>query len=135
MNASPTNPGEDEVIAHEVEVLREYGLRWSVLAAWRDALRLRHVPVVPEVDQRLSASRLKLASGCFSVCDVGCDLNAVEGALTSADASSQHNWVDFWVELLQRSMSEDPAAEFALMIPAVRTHYQNCGIKGCDCEL
>jgi hypothetical protein len=134
MDPNPMNPSETQAVVPEVEVLREYGLRWAVLASWRDALRLRHLEVPRELDHRLELARLKLASGCFSVCDVGCDLNTVEGTLTSVDASSQHNWVDFWVGLLGRSMCDDPAIEFILNIPAVRSHYQNCGIKGCSCE-
>jgi hypothetical protein len=134
MIPDPNRPSDDSVTAQEVEVLREYGLRWAVLASWRDALRLRHLEVPREVDHRLELARMKLASGCFSVCDVGCDLNAAEGALTSVDASSQHNWVDFWVGLLGQSMRDEPAVEFILKIPAVRSHYQNCGIKGCNCE-
>ena len=118
----------------EEAVLKQYGLRWAVLAAWRDALQLRRVTLPDETDRLLENARTKLATGCFSVCEVGCDLSQIEAVLTSTDASSQHNWVDFWVGLLGRSMCDDPAIEFILNIPAVRSHYQNCGIKGCSCE-
>jgi hypothetical protein len=125
---------EDEVIAHEVEVLRSYGLRWAVLAAWRDALKLRHVGLSAETDRALDNARLKIASGCFSVCSVGCDLSAVEGALMSADSSSQHNWVDFWVDLLAQSMTGGSETERILKIPAVKANYLASGIRGCVCN-
>lgn len=128
----PTS-GSESAVAHEIDVLRKYGLRWAVLAAWRDALELRHVVLPPETERALYRARLKLASGCFSVCDVGCDLSAVEAALTSADASSHHNWVDFWLDILQHSMSEGGETERILKIPAVRARFESCGIKGCSC--
>jgi len=127
-----TSESEAAVI-QEIDVLRKYGLRWAVLAAWRDALELRHVQLSPDTDRALDKARIKLASGCFSTCDIGCDLSTVEGALTSADASSKHNWVDFWLDILQHSMSEGGETERILKIPAVKTRYESCGIKGCSC--
>ncbi len=127
------DPASDAAVAHETEALRRYGLRWAVLAAWRDALELRHVVIPPETDRALEKARIKLASGCFSVCDIGCELSAVEGALTSADASSHHNWVEFWVDVLAQAMTGGPETSRILRIPAVKTRYESCGIKGCSC--
>jgi hypothetical protein len=132
MNATEQN-AKDERTAVAEAVLKQYGLRWAVLAAWRDALNLRHVRLEAEVDQLLEQSRMKIASGCFSVCAVGCDLSQLEGALTSADASTAHNWVEFWVDLLANSMKENPEIERILRIPAVRTRYSNCGLSVCRC--
>jgi hypothetical protein len=114
-------------------VLKQYGLRWAVLAGWRDALQLRRVELPDDIDRLLENARFKLASGCFSVCEVGCDLSQLEGALTSADASSHHNWVDFWVDMLGHSMANDAETERILKIPAIRARYKNCGISGCRC--
>jgi hypothetical protein len=121
-------------IEQEVELLQKYGLRWSVLAAWRDALELRHVAVAPETDRALEKARMKLASGCFNVCEVGCDLQTVVGALISADSSTDHHWVDFWIDLLGHSMTDMAVTEQLLKIPAIRFRYANCGIKGCVCD-
>jgi len=117
----------------EEAVLKQYGLRWAVLAAWRDALQLRRVTLPDETDRLLENARTKLATGCFSVCEVGCDLSQIEAVLTSTDASSQHNWVDFWVDMLGHSMATDAETERILKIPAVRAHYNNCGISVCHC--
>jgi len=129
-----TSAIEDQVLEQEVSVLRKFGLRWSILAAWRDALELRRVALPPETDRALEMARVKLASGCFSACTVGCDLNVIEGALTSADASSHHNWVDFWLDLLGHSMRAEEEAGQILRIPAVKARYQSCGITGCQCD-
>jgi hypothetical protein len=117
----------------EEAVLKQYGLRWAVLAGWRDALQLRRVPLARNADRLLENARIKIASGCFSVCEVGCDLSELEGVLTSTDASSGHNWVDFWVDMLGHSMADDAETARILKIPAVRARYNNCGLSVCRC--
>lgn len=123
----------DEKIEHEETVLKQFGLRWAVLAGWRDALQLRRVALPKEVDRSLENARIKIASGCFSVCEVGCDLSELEATLTSTDASSGHNWVDFWVDMLGHSMADDAETERILKIPAIRARYNNCGLSVCRC--
>ncbi len=118
---------------HEEALLKKFGLRWAVLAGWRDALRLRHVDIPAEADRLLENARIKIASGCFSVCEVGCDLSQLEAVLTSADASSHHNWVDFWVDMLANSMAEDAEVERILKVPAIRARYNDCGLTICRC--
>lgn len=114
-------------------VLRQYALRWSVLAAWGDALQLRHVVLPDEADRLMERARIKIVSGCFSVCDVGCDLSQLEGLLTSTDASSHHNWVDFWVDMVGHSMSSEAETLRILKVPAIRARYNNCGLAVCRC--
>ena len=118
---------------HEEAVLKQYGLRWAILAAWRDALQLRRVALPEEAERILENARIKIASGCFSVCEVGCDLSQLEGALTTADASSHHNWVDFWVDMLGHGMSNTADTERVLRIPAIKARYSNCGLAVCRC--
>ncbi len=124
---SDTEVTQDEVI------LRQFGLRWAVLAGWLDALRLRHLAVPSAGDRLLENARIKIASGCFSVCEVSCDLSELEALLTSTDASSGHNWVDFWVDMLAHSMQGEAETERILKIPAVRARYNNCGLSVCRC--
>lgn len=132
MTNQAQDPAEDRAIQEE-SVLRQFAMRWSVLAAWRDAIQLRRVPPPPDIGVLLEGARIKVASGCFSVCEVGCDLGRIEAALTTADASTDHNWVDFWVDLLGQAMLEGGEIERLLKVPAVRFRYANCGIKGCTC--
>ena len=117
----------------EEAVLKQFGLRWAVLAGWRDAVQLRRVTLPQSADRLLENARIKIASGCFSVCEVGCDLSELEATLTSVDASSGHNWVDFWVDMLGHSMSNEAETERILKIPAVRARYNNCGLSICRC--
>ena len=131
--ATDAQGSRDTKLVLEEAVLKQYGLRWAVLAGWRDALQLRHVALSSEIDQLLENARIKIASGCFSACAVGCDLSELEAALTSTDASSGHNWVDFWVDMLGHSMADDEETERILKIPAVRARYNNCGLSVCRC--
>ena len=131
--ATDVQGSADTKLVLEEAVLKQYGLRWAVLAGWRDALQLRHVALSSEIDQLLENARIKIASGCFSACAVGCDLSELEAALTSTDASSGHNWVDFWVDMLGHSMADDAETERILKIPAVRARYNNCGLSICRC--
>ena len=118
----------------EAEVLQQFGLRWAILGAWRDALKLRSVSLPGEVDLLLESARTKIASGCFSVCTVGCDLSRIEGVLTTADSSTTHNWVDFWIDLLGHAMSDSAEIERILKVPAVKSRYVNCGFTVCRCS-
>jgi len=124
--------GERSSVLEEA-LLKQFGLRWAVLAGWRDAMQLRRVALPNDVDRLLENARIKIATGCFSVCEVGCDLSELEAMLTSTDASSGHNWVDFWVDMLGHSMAEDAETERILKIPAVRARYKNCGLSVCRC--
>ncbi len=132
MNANEQDAIRDKAI-HDEAVLKQYGLRWAVLAGWRDALKLRDVALPADIDPLLENARLRIATGCFSVCDVGCELAQLEGILTSADASTDHNWVDFWVDLLANSMKDNADTERILKIPAIKARYNNCGLSVCRC--
>jgi hypothetical protein len=123
----------DLKVTHDEAVLKQYGLRWAVLAAWRDALQLRQAALPVETDRLLENARIKIASGCFSVCEVGCDLTQLEAALTSVDASTHHNWVDFWVDMLGHSMSSEAETQRILKVPAIMSRYKNCGLGVCRC--
>jgi hypothetical protein len=116
----------------EEAVVRQYALRWAVLAAWRDALAGRRVPGLAALDLGLKRVRIKIASGCFSACEIGCDLSPVEAALTSADASSEASTVDFWLDLLGHAMRAE--AERLLKMPAVKFRFADCGVPGCRCD-
>ena len=128
----PTEPNLERAVQDEA-LLKQYGLRWAVLAGWRDALNLRNVRLPPDFDPLLEKARVKIATGCFSVCAVGCDLSQLEGILISADSSTDHNWVDFWIDLLADSMKDKAETERILKVPAIKARYNNCGLSVCRC--
>lgn len=132
MNATGQDAKSAKAIQDEI-VLKQFGLRWAVLAGWRDALNLRKVSLPSDIDRQLEAARFKIATGCFSVCEVAGELSQLEGVLTSADASTDHNWVDFWTDLLANSMQAGAETERILKVPAIKARYRNCGLDLCRC--
>ena len=129
-----TRPENNPRLKAEIETLQKYGVRWAVLAAWADELEKRGIEIDQDTKKRLDASRVKIASGCFSSCEVGCDLGAVEGALVSRGASNPGDATSFWIELLGRTMEEDGEIDQLLRIPAVRFQYTACGFGPCRCD-
>lgn len=124
----------DEAVQHEVDTLRAYALRWAVLAAWQHDLQHRGIRAATDADGKLHASRTKLASGCFSACEVNCDLSAVETQLTSTEGSSAEPKLDHWLDLIGTVMSHPTDSDKLLTIPAIRFQYNACGAPGCRCE-
>jgi hypothetical protein len=114
-------------------VLEGYGLRWAVLAAWADQLRGRGMGFAPEVRQRQEEARIKISSGCFANCEVGCILSQIEAELMTAEGSAVDTRADFWTELLAMAMSNRAEAEQLLRIPAVKVHFSDCGVASCRC--
>ncbi len=127
------NEQRDARIHVEIEVLKRYGLRWAVLAAWTDELHGRGAMLPATLAGQLEAARVKISSGCFSSCEVGCDLSAIEATLVPADATGAQSNVSFWLELLGRAMEDDDGMERLLRLPAVRFHYAGCGFGRCAC--
>ena len=128
---------KDEI---EMSLLKQFGLRISILAAWEESLRSKGIAFSPTVDTTLARARVKISSGCFTACDVGCDLGRIEGALTSAAGSGEEG-ADQWLELLADSMSENaPVDEIVKKIefPAVKMHYNrfnfDCVCGTCDAD-
>ncbi len=117
----------------ESAVLEKYALRWAVLAAWRTELSQRSVPVPADIMASLETSRIKISSGCFSPCEVGCDLRQIEGVLTMADASSPTEQTDKWLGLLGQAMSEGLEPRELLRVPAIRIRFNDCRARGCAC--
>ncbi len=124
----------DAQVRVEIGVLKRYGLRWAVLAAWADELRAHGATLPAALPGQLEAGRVKISSGCFSSCEVGCDLTAIEAALVPAAAAADAAGnVSFWLDLLARAMEDDDGMERLLRLPAIRVHYAGCGFGPCAC--
>jgi hypothetical protein len=121
----------DQRTAVEISVLEKFGLRWAVLSAWCE--ELAHRGLVVGMRRPLEDARLKLATGVFSACEVGCDLGRIEATLTAADSSSTPDSTAYWVDLLGRAMAENMDTEALLGNPAVKFLYLNCGFLPCKC--
>ncbi len=129
-----TRNGTDRDAA-EISILERFGLRWAILSAWWDELRVERAPAVIDLSRRLEAARVKIASGCFTSCEVGCDLDQVEAVLVSVDGSRSPNRVSYWLDLLGQAMAGNARSSESLSaLPAVKVHYRFCGLKPCRCD-
>ena len=90
--------------AFNFEMLRRYGAKWAVLAAMTADMAKKGIAVPSEVFQSLKNARGKIESGCFSVCEVGCDLSQVEGPLFSQGYLLDQQDFQQWSELLAEAM-------------------------------
>jgi hypothetical protein len=122
----------------ELSVLKTYGLRYSILAAWEEELRSKGITLVPNIAKPLEAVRVKISSGCFSVCEVGCDLGRIEAHLLTAASSAGVTNIDDWLSFLGECMSETAdfeAVEKKIPFPAVKMHYNRFDFSGaCKCD-
>ncbi len=67
------------------EWLKKFGMKWAVLAALVIDLGKRGIRVPSEVNEQLKLARMKIMSGCFSPCEVGCALGKLEGSIAGRD--------------------------------------------------
>ena len=66
-----------EKTAFEFEMLKRYGAKWAVLAAMTAKMAQKGIAVPHSVFEALKTAKGKIASGCFSTCEVNCDLALV----------------------------------------------------------
>ena len=117
----------------EISVLKRFGLRISILQAWEGSLRNKGVAIPSDVSKTLSNARVKVSSGCFTACDVGCERRRVEGNLVSAAGSLGEEATEPWLDMLGECMSEktDPGDfEKNINFPAVKMHYNRFQFDG-----
>jgi len=117
----------------ELSVLKKYGLRYAILAAWAHALRDQGIAVPPNLDKPFEKVRVKISSGCFSVCDVGCDLGRIEAMLFSTATTAGQETADSWVDMLGECMSEYAnidEIEKRIKLQAVKMHYNRFDFGG-----
>jgi len=117
----------------ELSVLKQYGLRYSVLAAWDDNLRDKGVMVPASVTKPLERARTLISSGCFSVGEVGADLTRIEAILfsvaTTAGQESAETWLDTLAECMSPKANID-AVEKKIGFPAVKTYFNRFDFSG-----
>jgi len=132
---STSQESSNEELVTQTALLKKYAVRWAILAAWYDDLARRKATLPERCASGLSESRIKIASGCFSACNVGCVLSDVEGDLVSADASMDESKANTWIDLLGKVMSDsDSDIEYVLGLAPVKFRLSECGLMGsCAC--
>ena len=115
------------------ELLKMYGSRWAILAAMSLDLSKKGFQLPETVKMNLEVTRIKIASGCYSTCEIDCSMNRVEGHLISAGASLGEHYIDYWMDLMARSMQGLIDFDNLIEIPAVKPIESACGFLNCNC--
>ena len=116
------------------ELMKKFGMRWAVLAAMRLDMEGKGISIGRETDDNLKLVRMEIMSGCFSACEVGCELNKVEGNLIAVGYSLGENYLREWSGLLGRAMQGEIDFNQVGEIPALSPVQNDCKLLGCRCS-
>ena len=118
----------------DFEILRRYGAKWAVLAAMTADMTKRRIEVPPAVFEALKTVRGKIESGCFSPCEVGCDLAVAESHLFSQGYLLEEKDFQQWSDLLGEAMQGKLDYQTMMGIPAFEPVKNDCRFLGCACD-
>ena len=116
------------------ELLKRLGAKWAVLTAMTAEMAGKGIKVPTSVNEDLKIARIKLGSGCFSPCDVGCGLSKVEGQLFSQCHLLGDKEVDDWCDLLAEAAQGKLNYERIRGIAAVSPVRGDCEFLKCVCS-
>jgi hypothetical protein len=125
---------QDDKTAFQFEILQRYGAKWAVLAAMAAAMTRQGIALPPSVFEAIKAARGKIVSGCFSACEVNCDLANVEGPLFSQGYLLDEKDFQQWSDLLAEAMQGKLDYQRILGIPALDLIKSDCGFLNCRCS-
>jgi hypothetical protein len=115
------------------ELLKKYGMKWAVLAAWVIDLGRQGVHVPSDANEQLKLSRMKIMSGCFSACEVACAFGKLEGQLIALGSALGEDYLRPWSDLLGRAMEGRIDPGRVSDIPALEPVANDCKLLACRC--
>jgi hypothetical protein len=118
----------------DFEMLRRYGAKWAVLTAMTSDMVRKGIEVPRPVFETLKTARGKIESGCFSTCEVGCDLSQVEGPLFSQGYLLDQQDFQQWSDLLAEAMQGKLDYQRIMDIPALAPVKNDCTFLRCSCS-
>jgi hypothetical protein len=118
----------------DFEILKRYGAKWAVLTAMTTHMVRKGITLPRNVLEVLWNTRTKIVSGCFSPCDVGCELGQVEGQVFSQCHLLEEQDFQQWNDLLGDAMQGKLDYERILGIPALEPIKNDCTFLSCSCS-
>ncbi|HSW50953.1 MAG TPA: DUF2096 family protein [Bryobacteraceae bacterium] len=115
------------------EWLKKLGMKWAVLAALVIDLGKRGVRVPSDVNEQLKLVRMKIMSGCFSTCEIGCAFGKLEGQLIALGSSLGEAYLRPWSDLLGQAMEGRIDPLRISEIPALEPVANDCQFLACRC--
>ena len=116
-----------------LDLLKKYGMKWAVLAAWVIDLGKRGIRVPSGVNEELKVARMKIMSGCFSPCEIACAFGKLEGQLIALGASLGEDYQRPWSDLLGQAMEGRIDPGRVSEIPALEPIANDCKWLACRC--
>lgn len=116
------------------DVFKRLGSKWAVLTAMSVDMQRKGVGVPQPMNQQLRMARIKIASGCFSPCEVICSLAQIESQLFSkCHLISESDFLQ-WSTLLGQAMQGNLDYERIAGIPALEPVVTDCAFLECSCS-
>ncbi len=123
---------EEQKVSYEM--LKKYGAKWAVLAAMETDLSKKGVVVPAATMKDIEMSHVKISSGCFSTCQVHCDLTKIEASLVSKGADFGDEYMDQWFNLMGEAMIGNLDPQKIAGIPLLKPIESSCAfLEGCKC--
>lgn len=116
-----------------LEWLKKFGMKWAVLAALVIDVETRGVRVPSDANEQLKVARMKIMSGCFSPCEVGCALGKLEGQIIALGSSLGEDYLRPWFDLLGQAMEGRIDPGRISDIPALEPIANDCKWLACRC--
>ena len=92
------------------------------------------IEVPRDVFTTLKTARSKIQSGCFSPCEVACDLSQAEAPLFSQGYLLDQQDFQEWSDLLAEAMQGKLDYQRIMNIPALEPVKNDCQFLGCKCS-
>jgi hypothetical protein len=118
----------------DFEMLKRYGSKWAVLAAMTAEMAKKGIEVPRGVFEALKNTRGKIQSGCFSPCEIGCDLAQAEGPLFAQGYLLDQSDFQQWSDLLGDAMQGKLDYQRIMGIPAFEPVKNDCRFLNCTCS-
>ena len=116
------------------ELLRRLGGKWAVLMAMSLDMTRKGITLPEEVKEQLSTGRIKIASGCFSPCEVACTLAEAESRLFSRGHLLGDDQFMMWSDLLGEAMQGKLDYERIQGSRALEPVKNDCRFLNCSCS-
>ena len=118
----------------EFEMLKRLGAKWAVLTAMTGEMAHKRISVSPAAIEGLKTARIKIGSGCFSPCEVSCELSVAEGQIFSQCHLLDHEDVERWCDLIAEAMQGKLDYERIAGIAALTPVRNDCAFLRCRCS-
>lgn len=115
------------------DLMRKFGSRWAILAAMRIDMNKKGIELSKELNEKFENAKIKIRSGCYSVCDVECVLSGIEASILPQALILGDDYVDGWMKLLERVSNDEINLNELTEIPALEPVRQDCESFRCSC--